>query len=97
MIFTALTDAANAVSSISWPQLGAGGLLTVAIGMILTGGLVPRRSADKWEAAWREERAASIEKDKQLAELTEIGHTTVALLQSITANSEKSNSGGGGS
>lgn len=84
------------MATIPWPQLGAGGLLTVAIGMILTGGLVPRRSADKWEAAYREERDASREKDKQLAELTEIGHTTVALLQSITANDNKSNSDGGG-
>ena len=84
------------LSAIPWPQLGAGGLLTIAIGLILTGGLVPRRISDKWEAAYREEREASREKDAQLAELTELGHTTVALLHSITADSHRPTGRGGG-
>ena len=77
------------LSAIPWPQLGAGGLLTVAIYLILTGGLVPRRLADKWEAAYREEKAITREQAAQLNELHELGHTTVALLRSITAESSK--------
>jgi hypothetical protein len=83
------------LASIPWPQLGAGGLLTIAVGMILTGGLVPRRSADKWESAYREERELNREQTAQLAELTELGHTTVALLQSITKESARSGNPGG--
>jgi len=83
------------LASIPWPQLGAGGLLTVAVGMILTGGLVPRRSADKWESAYREERELNREQTAQLAELTELGHTTVALLQSITSESARAGNRGG--
>lgn len=79
------------LSAIPWPQLGAGGLLTIAIGMILTGRLVPRSVSDKWEAAYREEKAITREQAAQLTELHELGHTTVALLQSITT--ESSNSG----
>lgn len=82
------------LTSIPWPQLGAGGLLTVAVGMILTGRLVPRSISDKWESAYRVERELNREQAAALAELTEMGHTTVALLQSIT--SEKTADRGGG-
>lgn len=81
-------------SAIPWPQLGAGGLLTVAVGMILTGRLVPHRTSDKWESAYREEKALNREQAAQLAELTELGHTTVALLQSITHEATARDSGG---
>ena len=81
-----LTAAVDAAGAIPWTQLGAGGLLTIAVMLILTGRLVPRRLADKWEAAYHEERKLNREQAAQLAELTEMGHTTVALLQSITAD-----------
>ena len=85
------------LSAIPWPQLGAGGLLTVAIGLILTGGLVPRRISDKWEAAYREERALNREEIGHLAEVTEeLGRTTVALLQSIKDESRQADKSGGG-
>jgi hypothetical protein len=83
------------LASIPWPQLGAGGLLTVAVGMILTGRLVPRSVSDKWEAAYREEKAINREQAGQLVELTEIGHTTVAMLQSITQDAKRVNDRGG--
>lgn len=84
------------LAAIPWPQLGAGGLLTVAIGMILTGRLVPRSVSDKWESAYREEKALNREQAGQLAELTEIGHTTVALLQSIDKTGQSGDHRGGG-
>ena len=84
------------LSAIPWPQLGAGGLLTVAVGMILTGRLVPRSVSDKWEAAYREEKAITREQAAQLTELHELGHTTVALLRSITVTAEASKPGGRG-
>lgn len=83
------------LSAIPWPQLGAGGLLTIAIGMILTGRLVPRSVSDKWEAAYREEKALTREQAAQLNELHELGHTTVALLQSITAEANQHGDRGG--
>ena len=94
--------AASIADTVPWPQLGFGGLLTVAIGMILTGRLVPRsslrdaqRTSDKWEAAWREESELTREQSVQLNQLTELGHTTVALLQSITTESSRPGKGGG--
>lgn len=79
--------------SVAWPQLGAGGLLAVVVWMIIGGWLVPRRvlrdaqeQRDKWETAWRESSAAVRELSGQVAELTEIGHTTTALLQSIVSS-----------
>jgi hypothetical protein len=79
-------------ASIAWPQLSAGGLLLGVVWMIVGGWLVPRRvlrdaqeQRDKWEAAWRESSGAVRELSGQVAELTEIGHTTTALLQSITS------------
>jgi hypothetical protein len=80
-----VTAAGSVAESIPWPQLGAGGLLALAISLILTGRLVPRRISDKWEMAYREERALNRELTGQLAELTELGHTTLTLLQAITA------------
>jgi hypothetical protein len=85
------------LASIPWPQLGAGGLLTIAIGLILTGGLVPRRLADKWEQAYREERALNREEIGHIAEaVEELGSTTVALLQSIKDEARQPNRQGGG-
>jgi hypothetical protein len=85
------------LSAIPWPQLGAGGLLTVAIGLIMTGRLVPGRAADKWEAAYREERALNRDEIGHLAEVTEeLGRTTVALLQSIKAEANHPDKPGGG-
>lgn len=84
------------LASIPWPQLGAGGLLTIAIGMILTGRLVPRSVSDKWESAYREEKALNREQAGQLAELAEMGHTTVALLQSITTDADRTTNHRGG-
>lgn len=79
----------------SWSQLGPAGLLALAVGLILGGWLVPRRSLrdaqeqrDKWESAWRESSALSRELSGQVAELKEIGHTTTALLQSIVSAAE---------
>ena len=82
-----LAAAVDAAGTIPWSQLGAGGLLTIAVVLILTGRLVPRSVSNKWEAAYHEERKLNREQAAQLAELTEMGHTTVALLQSITAES----------
>jgi type VI protein secretion system component VasK len=84
---TFLAATAEAAGAIPWPQLGAGGLLAATVLMILTGRLVPRSVSDKWEAAYHEERQLNREQAEQLAELTEMGHTTVALLKSITSES----------
>jgi hypothetical protein len=83
------------LSAIPWPQLGAGGLLTMAVAMILTGRLVPRSVSNQWERAYREEKELNREQAQQLSELAEIGHTTVAILQSISAESSRSGSPGG--
>jgi hypothetical protein len=77
------------LAAIPWPQLGAGGLLAIAVAMILTGRLVPRSVSDKWEAAYREEKALAREQAAQNNELIEMGHTTVALLRSITHEPSK--------
>jgi hypothetical protein len=85
-----------ATTAIAWPQLSAGGLLLGAVLMVFSGWLVPRRvlrdaqdQRDKWESAWRESSTAVRELSGQVAELTEIGHTTAALLQSITSETDR--------
>jgi len=83
------------LASIPWSQLGPDGLLSITVAMILLGWLVPRRVADKWERAYREEKALNREQAEQINELTEIGHTTVALLQSISSESHRTGKRGG--
>lgn len=90
-----LAATVDAAGAIPWPQLGAGGLLGLAVVMILTGRLVPRSVADKWEAAWREEKELNREQAEHLTELKEIGNTTVALLKSINTESSRSSKRGG--
>lgn len=82
--------------ALTWPQLSAGGALLGVVSMIVGGWLVPRRvlrdaqeQRDKWEAAWRESSTAVRELTSQVAELTEIGHTSAAVLQSIAVESER--------
>ena len=82
--------------ALAWPQLSAGGLLLGVVSMIIGGWLVPRKvlrdaqeQRDKWELAWRESSTAVRELTGQVAELTEIGHTSAAVLQSIAAESER--------
>lgn len=83
------------LAALPWPQLGAGGLLTMAVAMVLTGRLVPRSVSDQWEEAYREEKALNREQAQQLSELAEIGHTTVAILQSISTASHRPTPDGG--
>jgi hypothetical protein len=97
MMPVALAAAAEAAVSLPWSQLGAGGLLAIAIVLILTGRLVSRGVADKWESAYREERALNREEIDRLSEVTEeLGRTTVALLHSIKEEAPQPDKQGGG-
>lgn len=91
-----LAEVFAATTPFPWPQLSAGGLLLGAVSMVLSGWLVPRRvlrdaqeQRDKWEGAWREQASLNRENATQIADLKEIGHTSVALLQSITKEADQ--------
>ncbi|MGI5169874.1 hypothetical protein ACQEU3_46715 [Spirillospora sp. CA-253888] len=80
-----------------WPELLAGGFATAlvatlawAVRAILTGGIVARsvlqdekERADKWEAAWREERARVDALEGRLTAIAEGTELNTQLLSSL--------------
>lgn len=67
-----------ALAAVPWSDLGAGGLVVLAVLLLLTGRIVTRavyedmvRQRDKWEAAWRDSQRALAERDAQLDANTE--------------------------
>lgn len=94
---TALQALATAATSVPWPTLLAGGLVTgllagagLVFRAILTGQLVPRSvlqdekdRADKWEAAWKESEARIDALDGRLSAIAEGTDLNAQLLQSL--------------
>jgi hypothetical protein len=73
-----------------WPQIGATGLLSLVVVMIMTGRLVPRRTLKdieeqraRWEAAWSTSQDTITQYAEQVTALVEVGRTTEALLRSL--------------
>lgn len=80
----------NVLDSLPIPTLGAAGLLALAVWLILTGRIVPRRhyedieaDRDRWRTAAEQWQTAHAEQAKPVAELIEIGRTTERLLQAM--------------
>jgi hypothetical protein len=73
-----------------WPQLGATGLLTLVVLLIVTGRLVPRRTLQdveeqraRWETAWHTQQDTIGQYANQVTAMVEVGRTTEALLRSL--------------
>lgn len=71
-------------------SIGAGGLLTIVILMVLMGKLVPRRTLDDalrdrddWRQAHKVSEAGRIELQQQVGELLELSRTTSTFIQAI--------------
>lgn len=79
-----------ALGAIPWGNLGAGGLVVLAVLMLLSGRIVPRSvyqdmvaQRDKWEAAWRDSQQALATKDAQLDANTEALRTMEQALNAV--------------
>lgn len=89
------------------PTLGATGLLTLVVLLVLWGRLVPRSvledlikdkdaQIDVWKAAYeRSEKARDIQR-QQLSDLLEMARTTTHVIQAIPQAAASVNSQGGG-
>lgn len=80
---------------ITLDKLTVSGLLGLAILMILTGALIPRRTynekkeeCERWRQAYDTSEEARRTSDAQSAELLEVARTTHALLVALFKNSE---------
>ncbi|WP_310962157.1 hypothetical protein [Nocardioides terrisoli] len=73
-----------------WPVLTPSALLGIAVLMVLTGRLIPRRTyeeksheAQEWRTESRIKDAQIAEKDEQLGHLREVGETVNEVMRSI--------------
>ncbi len=64
-------------------QVAIAGLLTLAILMILTGRLVPRRAVDDWRDAYLKSEEANGELRKQNSALIEASKTTTRVVKAL--------------
>lgn len=71
-------------------SLGAGGILTIVILLVLLGRLVPRRTLedtiadrDQWREAHKTSEEARIELQQQVGELLELSRVTSTFIQAI--------------
>lgn len=77
-------------------DISAPGLVAVAVLLLMTGLLVPRRTltdkakeADRWHEAYEKEREARVTSDAQTAELLELAKTTHSFITAVFNNSER--------
>jgi VIT1/CCC1 family predicted Fe2+/Mn2+ transporter len=91
-----MTEGAWNLGALPWSQLGATGLLAIAVGLILGGWLVPRRALkdaqkerDKWEALAKLSQSTERELVEQVVILVEVGRTTEALMRSIVTAADR--------
>lgn len=70
-------------STLNVLELGASGLVTVIVVMILTGRLVPKSVADAWKDAYYKSQAANAVKDQALVQYAEAGIVTARALDSL--------------
>lgn len=70
-------------SSLRFTDIGAAGLLSVAVILILLGKLVPKSVADAWRDAYFKEREASSVKDAQITDLSAAARVTARALDSL--------------
>jgi hypothetical protein len=80
----------SVMASIPWGNVGAGGLVTFAVLLLLTGRIVTRAvyqdmvaQRDKWEAAWRDSQQALAAKDIALDTNTEALKTLEQALNGV--------------
>lgn len=83
------------IAGIPIGNLTSPGLVGIAVVMILTGLLIPRRvyrdkseECDRWRKAFETSEEARRASDSQTAELLEVARTTHALITAVLANSD---------
>lgn len=88
------------IDGISIVGLTPAGLLLVAVLMVFTGYLVPRRiylekaaEAERWRAAYEVERTARATSEAQTRELLEIAKTSEKLMSAVFETSSQVKSG----
>ena len=70
-------------STLNVLELGASGLVTVIVVMILTGRLVPKSVADAWKTAYFKSQDAHAAKDAVISQFAEAGIVTARALDSL--------------
>ena len=77
--------AEQTLAAVPWSDLGAGGLVVLAVLLLLTGRIVTRavyedmtRQRDKWEAAWKDSQRALADRDALIDANTEAMRTLEA-------------------
>lgn len=75
--------------ALGWTDVSAGAIVILAVLMIFTGRLVPRRYYEDMQAQRDTWRAASEKSDAQNALLIDRADATLAILQSLEAQARK--------